>query len=295
MATGLFYGTILSSSTTFFPGGQGTINSGVDATLNAGDPVTFSIPGIPAPFSLTFQGLASVPDGLGGTLSGFYATNGNITALFTSAPAPLGQTVTLSPGDFVVCFLAGTMIATPGGLMAVEALSIGDTVLTPSGQAVPVRWLGRQTVSTTFGLTDEMLPVCVAAGALGDNLPLRDLRVTPGHALLLDGVLVNAGALVNGTTITRVPRAELGTDFVVYHIETDHHEIILAEGVASETFADNASRARFDNFAEYVAMFGAEARPMQERPEPRALSARQVPPSVRARIAALAPVVAVAA
>ena len=89
----------------------------------------------------------------------------------------------------------------------------------------------------------------IAAGALGKDLPVRDLRVTADHALLIDGVLVQAGALVNGTSIRRIEPAELGERFIVYHIETENHEIVLAEGAPAETFIDNVSRQRFDNYA----------------------------------------------
>ena len=101
--------------------------------------------------------------------------------------------------------------------------------------------------------------MCIAAGALGDNLPIRDLRLTSDHALLIDDVLVQAGALVNGSTIRRIPNAELGERFTVFHIETENHEVILAEGTPAETFIDNVSRRRFDNFAEYEALYGADS------------------------------------
>ncbi|WP_431282546.1 Hint domain-containing protein [Humitalea sp. 24SJ18S-53] len=190
----------------------------------------------------------------------------------------------------VVCFLAGTLIATPDGEVAVEALSIGDLVLTADGRAVPVMWLGQQTVATIFGMPEARRPVVIRAGALGDNLPRRDLRVTSDHAMMIEGVLVQAGALVNGASIQRIPLAELGDRFTVFHIETEHHEIVLAEGAATETFIDNVTRARFDNFAEFVALFAAEGRPMQELDHPRTMSHRQVPVAIRARIAARAAV-----
>ena len=108
---------------------------------------------------------------------------------------------------------------------------------------------------------------------------------TADHALLIDGVLCNASALVNGATITRVPLAEMGAEYTVFHIETEDHEIILANGAPAETFIDNVSRRVFDNYAEYQALYGDEAE-MQELPLPRATSARQVPSAVRARLRA---------
>lgn len=192
-----------------------------------------------------------------------------------------------TPSNFV-CFMAGTLIATPSGQSAVETLAVGDMVLTAGGRAVPVMWLGRQTVSTVFGMNEILRPVTIRAGALGENLPVRDLGVTADHAMLIDGVLVQAGALVNGSSISRMALADLGDTFTVFHIETDNHQIILAEGAAAETFIDNVTRARFDNYAEYVALYGAEGRPMEDLSQARAMSARQVPAAVRARIAAQA-------
>lgn len=214
------------------------------------------------------------------SVQGTQNSSAGVGSPFTAAPA-----VTNVP---IICFLRGTMIATPAGQVAVETLSRGDLVMTADGRAVPVLWLGQQSVSTVFGMNETTSPVRIAAGALGQGLPLRDLRVTAGHALLLDGVLVNAGALVNGTTITRIGRAELGETFTVFHVETEHHEIILAEGAASETYIDNGSRARFDNHAEFVELFGAEGRIAVELHQPRAMSPRQVPAAVAARIAAQA-------
>jgi hypothetical protein len=101
--------------------------------------------------------------------------------------------------------------------------------------------------------------------------------------MLVDGIICHAGALENGTTITRVPLSEMGETYTVYHIETDAHEIILANGAPAETFIDNVSRRAFDNFAEFDALYGDEPE-MEELPYPRAMSARQVPGWIRSRL-----------
>ena len=110
-------------------------------------------------------------------------------------------------------------------------------------------------------------------------------RFTPvaDHALLVEGVLCHAGALVNGTTITRVPLSEMGESYSVYHIETEAHEIILANGAPAETFIDNVTRRAFDNYAEFEALYG-EVPEMEELGYPRAMSARQVPGQIRAAL-----------
>lgn len=187
-----------------------------------------------------------------------------------------------TPGD-PNCFLAGTMIATPKGAVAVEALQIGDLVLTADGASVPVLWVGRQTVATRFAPADRLMPVCISAGALGDGLPLRDLRLTADHALLVDGLLVNAGALVNGSTIRHLALSDFGGSYTVYHIETEAHEVILAEAVPAETYIDYVGRQAFENHGEYVALYGAD-RPMAEMAAPRITSARQLPHGLRVRL-----------
>ena len=185
----------------------------------------------------------------------------------------------LDSGDFTVCFLPGTAIATPFGSTAVEALAIGDPILTADGRTTFVRWVGRQTVSTRLGTADRNRPVRISAGALGEGLPLRDLCVTADHALLIDGLLIHAAALVNGETITREPLSRFGGSFTVYHVETDAHEVILAEGMPAETFVDYVGRDAFDNPADHVA-----AAPLREMALPRITHARALPPGLRARL-----------
>ena len=194
------------------------------------------------------------------------------------APAPVaaGDTKTITNDIFVVCFLAGTMIATPTGEVAIETLKVGDLVLTAAGAAKPVRWLARQTVSTVFADPLRVMPVLVRAGALGENMPHRDLFVSADHALLVDGLLVHAGALVNGITITR--HTDVSHTFVYYHVELEDHALVLAEGVAAETFVDNVTRRRFDNWQE------APEAPITELDLPRVKSARQLPARIRARL-----------
>ena len=101
--------------------------------------------------------------------------------------------------------------------------------------------------------------------------------------MLVDGVLCEAAALVNGTTITRVPLSEFGESYTVYHVETEAHEIILANGAAAETFVDNVSRRSFDNFAEFERLHG-DTPEMKELPYPRASNARHLPAQIKERL-----------
>ena len=114
-------------------------------------------------------------------------------------------------------------------------------------------------------------------------MPHNDLTVTADHAILVDGVLCEAGALVNGTTISRVPLSQFGESYTVYHVETEAHEIILANGAPAETFVDNVSRRAFDNFAEFKRLHGDPSE-MKELSYPRASNARHLPARIKARL-----------
>jgi hypothetical protein len=248
---------------------------------------TFRAHSTSLPSTYTYLGLASTV----GT-TGFYASKSGVTYYFTKQAINPGAAISLTPdtlgaggADYTFCFMPGTLIRTLAGETAVESLAMGDLMLTITGETRPIRWIGRQTVSAVFADPITKLPVRIKAGALADSVPSRDLLVSPGHALLIDGVLIQAGALVNGSSITRDD--DLPASFTYYHIETADHSIILAENTPAETFVDNVTRASFDNALEYVAMF-ADAPAVEELDLPRALSHRQVPMAVRQRIAARA-------
>ena len=182
----------------------------------------------------------------------------------------------------VTCFCAGTLIATPAGEVKVETLNRGDPVLTSDGQAKPIIWLGRQTVSRVFADPLRVLPIRIKAGALARNVPSRDLLISPDHAILVDGALIQAGALLNGTTIVREMRTK--PIFTYYHVELDDHSLILAENTVAETFIDNVDRLGFDNWEEHEAAY-PDGKPLVEMPYPRAKAGRQVSGATRARLA----------
>ena len=265
------------------PGGTIDDGSPVDTFTTAGPGSSSTVAGQ----NVSYQGTAGV--GANTFPVGVITTGpaaGNVILFVEGVPTPptLPQASINAGANFTVCFAAGTEIATPEGIALVETLKVGDMVRTFDGRDVAVKWVGEQTVATKFGPAERLLPVKVAAGALGGGLPSKDLVVTADHALLIGDTLCNAGALVNGTTITRLSREEMGERFTVYHVETEGHEVILANGAAAETFIDNVSRTAFDNYAEFEAMYG-EVEEMVELGYPRAMTVRQVPAAIRAALA----------
>jgi len=261
----------------------------------------------------TFSGLTSLVPAASGISNGEIATyqgsgifNGEVGYVFTAGSTLMipGTVLVLFDGDVIsqalinrvsdystgdvaqvltpdpACFGEGTLIATPEGEVAVETLRIGDLVVAEDGRPVRVKWVGRQTVSTRFGPSERLKLVRLRAGALGSGVPVRDLMLTADHALLIDGLLINAGALVNGDSIAYVPLSELGERYTVYHVETENHDVIRAEGAPAETYIDYVARQAFDNYAEYQALYGEE-QTIAELPYARVSSARMLPPAMR--------------
>jgi hypothetical protein len=157
------------------------------------------------------------------------------------------------PEGPVVCFAEAAGIWTPGGRVAIEDLCVGDMLLTASNEAREIKWIGQITARPSrHPRPHEVNPVCVRAGALGEGLPLRDLRLSPGHAVYVDGVLVPVGHLVNGATIVQEEVEQIR----YFHIELDSHDVLLAEGLPCESYLDDGNRRSFLNSGENVELYG---------------------------------------
>jgi hypothetical protein len=156
--------------------------------------------------------------------------------------------------EFVApCYAEGSRILTARGEVAVEDLIVGDEAVLASGGTRPVIWIGSRRVRCdNHPRPHEVNPVRIKAGAFGDGMPVRDLVVSPGHALYVDGVLIPAHSLINGATIVQeqVERVRY------FHIELDAHDVILAEGLACESYLDDGNRDTFGNAMEYTALHG---------------------------------------
>ncbi|MGQ0335435.1 Hint domain-containing protein [Halomonas elongata] len=259
------------------------------------DTYTFDVNGMAAGDQLNLPGENWQEEGYDAATETLTVSDGDLGLLSTRTTANIKMTPEqyaeyqdnpdsfFENGTFTMqCFAAGTMIATPDGEVAVETLSIGDLVLTADGKAIPVKWIGHQSPGKRISGLNK-LPVRISEGALGSNLPNQDLVVTEDHGMVIDGLVINAGALVNQDTIDYVPRHELPKDATYYHIETEGHEVILANGAEAETYVDYLTRQSFDNYAEYVALYGIETR-VVEMPRHRISSRRLLPLALRERL-----------
>jgi hypothetical protein len=207
-----------------------------------------------------------------------FTLTGSIAPSYNVADPP--NSTLVSANTLPQCFLEGTRIATPEGEGAVETLRAGDFVRLAEGGRARVRWVGRSTVAARFADPQRSFPVRLCAGALGDNVPCRDLLLSPGHAVRIGDILAHASALVNGTTIVR--EARMPERFTYWHVELDTHSLILAEGAAAETFLDDWQEQAFDDVSDRPAPLPT----LTELPLPRCRAARQVPSAVRALLAA---------
>jgi hypothetical protein len=179
----------------------------------------------------------------------------------------------------IECFLAGTLIATPDGERPIETLKPGDLISTAEG-AQPVRFLARSTRSIAQLQAIGKMPIRINQAAFGCLGPVQDTFLSPSHAIHFAGSLVEAGALINGTSIQQLddwPEAAL----TYYNIELERHGLITANGLLAESYFANYrsngfSRDCWDNYNDYVALYGA-GELMEELPLPRIPFARQIP------------------
>lgn len=148
-----------------------------------------------------------------------------------------GTILNFSEIENIICFTPSTRIATPFGLVAVEDLKVGDLVVTRDHGLQPIRWTEGRVVPAV----DRFAPVRIRKNVLAGQE--RDLLVSPQHRVLFQGyraellfgeseVLVSAKHLIDGLDVTQDEQ-----NMVTYiHIMFDRHEVIYAEGAATESF-----------------------------------------------------------
>jgi hypothetical protein len=135
----------------------------------------------------------------------------------------------------------------------VEDLRINDLVVTASGEAKPIQWVWARRFERQLGQkwAEEIAPIRVARSALGPNTPHRDLYLSRYHCLYIDGVLIPAVDLINGSTIARVDDIHL-REIEYFHIKLERHSVIYAEGAACETLqavtAVNSDEVEFEQY-----------------------------------------------
>lgn len=166
------------------------------------------------------------------------------TTYYSRSSSPMTLAAVVLP-----CFAEGTRLQTPRGLIVVEHLREGDLVSTRAGIR-PVRWIGHRAIDIGRHRDPAAVsPIRIAPHAFGDGLPHTALRLSPDHAVFADGVLIPVRRLVNGATITR----ENPHTITWFHVELADahgdaiHDIVLAEGLPTESYLDTGNRDAFIN------------------------------------------------
>lgn len=170
-------------------------------------------------------------------LDGLDITNVELTSFHSDSYWGVGHLVDYGiDGATIACFASKTMIETNRGPLKIDELLAGDLVRTADHGMQPIRWIG----SATVAAHGDNAPIVIRKGALGNS---RDLLVSPFHRMLISDwragvlfgepeVLTPAINLCNDTTILRQP----GGKITYFHMLFDQHEVVFAEGIASESF-----------------------------------------------------------
>ena len=162
---------------------------------------------------------------------------GGLSGSFTMGDGPDSTVVTFSEIENIICFTPGARILTETGEQPVETLQPGDRVVTRDNGIQQIRWIGRRSVPGH----GRFAPVLIAPAALRGAR--RPLLVSPQHRLLFEGyraellfgqseVLVAARHLIDGHHVRSAPRGMVS----YIHLMFDRHEIIFADGAATESF-----------------------------------------------------------
>ena len=135
-------------------------------------------------------------------------------------------------------FVSGTLVATPGGWRPVEALAVGDALLTFDGGAQTLTGVGRSLLWTPIEqCPPELWPIVVPAGAVGNRCRMRAL---PGTRFLVESDLaeqitgdpfcvIPAASLIDAGIATQEPP----TSFVeIMTLTFDSEQLVYSDGGA---------------------------------------------------------------
>jgi hypothetical protein len=196
----------------------------------------------------TTNGSNTVVTVTSGSSSEAFIFAGAYSSGFFALGADASGDVELTATSDTPCFAAGTRLLGMEGEMLVEDVKPGDVLVTvrdggPLSQEVI--WTGQRMVNLARHPDPKAVrPVRIIAGAFAPGLPERDLRLSPDHAVYVDGCLFTAASLINGVTIYQ----EMDVARVTYHhVELASHDVVLAEGLAVESFLDTGNRDMFSS------------------------------------------------
>lgn len=200
----------------------------------------------------------------------------------------MDQVQSAAERPIIACFTPGTKVATVKGEILVEQLVAGDKVVTRDNGVQEIRWAGKKKIDWRIMTAyPHLKPVLVRQGSLGNDLPERDLMISPNHRVLVANertalqfdepeVLVAAKHLIGGLAVRSID--SIGTTYI--HFLFDRHEVVLSDGIWTESFQPtdtslkgfgNSQRAEiFEIFpdlqtAEGLAKFGTARKTLSQK------------------------------
>jgi hypothetical protein len=93
--------------------------------------------------------------------------------------------------------------------------------------------------------------VRIRAHAFGIGRPSRDLLLSPDHAIHAMGALIPVKYLINGTSIAQAPMRSVA----YFHLELPQHDVVLANGLAVESYLDTGDRSTFANSGGVLSLY----------------------------------------
>ncbi|MDO9638326.1 MAG: Hint domain-containing protein [Pseudotabrizicola sp.] len=149
----------------------------------------------------------------------------------------------------VPCFVAGTLITTDRGEVAVEHLSVGDLVATADHGYRPIRWIGSHKLDAIdLRMKPNLKPIRIRAGVLGAGPPEQELMVSPQHRVLVRSEIAgtmfgSCEGLVGAKQLLIVEGIDVAEDVSeveYWHFMLDKHEIIFSNGAQTESLYTGA-------------------------------------------------------
>lgn len=216
--------------------GGDEVHGGAGFSLSAADDYdTLDLRGsLPAGGSLSIN--ITGPDSDGNGFDG--------TVDFTDASGNLSTLIFTNIENIIPCFTPGTKIATPQGERLVETLKAGDRIITRDNGFQDIKWIGSTRVDAQrLAGSPHLRPVLIRQCALGNDLPERDMMVSPNHRVLITGdktalYFEESEVLVAAKHLTGLPGIDIVdvAEITYIHFMFDQHEVVLSDGAWTESF-----------------------------------------------------------
>ncbi|WP_192966098.1 Hint domain-containing protein [Phycobacter azelaicus] len=203
-------------------------------------------------------------DGFGNALLTF--PSGEKLVLSGVTPAQMSTHAQLYAAG-IPCFTPDVLIATERGAVPAGEIMVGDLLQTADNGYQPVIWVGQRTLSAAeLALRPHLRPYCLAPN--GILSPERPMWVSPQHRFMVNSRtferdLPFGESFLSAKLLSRIDAncrqrtsAPQGVTYV--HLMTEQHEVIFAEGIATETFWPGPEAIRglsSDNMRELFELF----------------------------------------